>query len=340
MNETILNILNGISSSLLTTLPLIPASIGFYIALRSVRFPDLTVEGSFLFGAVISAAFIQEGYSPIVAIVFAILGGMFCGYLTALWHIRLKIPQFVSGIITTFIFTSINFWILKILASQGEVVESLMLNNNGIFGWIIDYDNNLNNDFGQLRLAEIIALITLITIIILIVFVILKSKNGLLMRAFGAHRTAGCIYDKKYYSATFFGLAFANGLVALSGTFVAQYNRSVDLSSGATLLIPLLAAVVFGEFIVDYIYTKKIHKNKITKPLLSRPLGIAFAPFIGFLFFNIIVLLFGAIFLPMMGAQYKFFDSFHKYWIIALFILLILSIRKTDRTTEITEELI
>lgn len=340
MNETILNILSGISSSLLTTLPLIPASIGFYIALRCVRFPDLTVEGSFLFGAVISAAFIQEGYSPIVAIFFAILGGMFCGYLTAFWHIGINIPQFVSGIITTFIFTSINFTILKILANHGEMVESLMLNNNGIFGWIINYDNNLNNYFGQLRLAEIIALLILVTIIVLLVFVVLKSKKGLLMRAFGAHRTAGCIYDKKYYSATFFGLAFSNALVAISGTFVAQYNKSVDLSTGATLLIPLLAAVVFGEFIVDYIYTKKIRKNKPTKPLLSRPLGIAFAPFIGFLIFNIIVLLFGAIFIPMMGTQYKWLDSYHKYWIIALFILLILAIRKTDKTKEITEELI
>jgi len=340
MSESIFNIVCGLSSSLLSTLPLIPASIGFYLALRSVRFPDLTVEGSFLFGLVISAAFIQEGFSPIIALFVAILGGMICGYLTAFWHIKLKIPQFVSGIITTFIFTSVCYAILKIVSKQSNMVESLMLYNKGIFEGANKYDNNLNSAIGQLRLAEIAILLLLVLIIIAFVFIILRSRIGLKVRAFGAHRTAGNIYDKKYYTATFFGLAFSNSLVSLSGSFVSQLNGSVDLSTGATLLIPLLAAVVFGEFIVDYIYTKKILKNRITKPLLSRPLGMAVAPFFGFLIYNLIVLLFGAILLPMMKADIQWLDSYHKYWFIALFIIIILSFRKSDRSKEITEELI
>lgn len=340
MEEWILNFFSGVSSSLLTTLPLIPASIGFYIALRSVRFPDLTVEGSFVFGGVISAIFIQEGYSPYIAIIFSILGGMFCGYLTALWHTKLKIPQFVSGIITTFIFTSVNYGLLKIVAKTDGVVESLSLFNKGIFEWANNYDNNLKSFLGELRYAELIFLIIIISIVVIIVFLIIKSRTGLRMRAFGSHRIAGNIYDKQYYTATFFGLAFANALVALSGTFVTQFNSSIDVKMGSTLLIPLLAAVVFGEFIVEFIYTKKIKRKEITRPLLSRPLGLAIAPFIGFLIFNFIVLLFGAIILPMVKTEQNFLDTYHKYWIIALFILFVLAIRKTDRKNEMSDELI
>jgi putative tryptophan/tyrosine transport system permease protein len=340
MNESILNFFSGFSASLLQTLPLIPASIGFYIALRSLRFPDLTVEGSFVFGAVLSAVFIQEGWSPILAILAASIGGMLCGYLTAIWHIKIKIPPFVSGIITTFIFTSINFGLLKIISATSGTVDSINLNNKGIFRWVNEYDNNIKSALGQLRLIELLFLFLLIFIIVIGTYFILKSKKGLLMRAFGAHRIAGKIYDKKYYSSIFFGLAFANSLVAISGTISAQFNSNASISSGATLLIPLLAAVVFGEFVVDFIYTKKIRKNRTTRPLLSRPFGIAFAPFLGFVIFNLIVLIFGAIIIPMANDKNSWLDSYHKYWITALFIIVILAMRKNDISEQLSDDLI
>jgi putative tryptophan/tyrosine transport system permease protein len=340
MLETIFNFFSGLSSSLLQTLPLIPASIGFYIALRSLRFPDLTVEGSFVFGSVLSAVFIQEGWSPILAILVASIGGMICGLLTAFWHIKLKIPPFVSGIITTFIFTSLNFGLLKVISKTSGTVDSLNLDNKGIFNWVNEYDNNTGSALGQLRFVELLSLILIVLIVVAISYYILKSKNGLLMRAFGAHRTAGKIYDKKYYFSIFFGLAFANSLVAISGAIAAQFNGNASISSGTTLLIPLLAAVVCGEFVVDFVYSKKIRKRKTTKPLLSRPLGIAFAPFLGFVIFNLIVLVFGAIIIPMANNKNSWLDSYHKYWIIALFIIGILAIKKNDISEQYSDDLI
>lgn len=330
-----LDLLSGISSSLLETLPLIPAAIGFYVALRALKFPDLTVEGSFVFGAVISAYFIQNGYSPYLAIIFAIIGGIFCGLLTSLWNVWFKIPPFTSGIITTFAITSLNYGILKQLSAQKEQIASLPLNNSGIFRHFKAVDFSNNTFWGQLRISQIGALIIVIIIITIATYLILNSNWGLFLRAFGSDKKAGNIYNKKYYLATIYGLSFSNGLVAISGSIVTQFEASVNISKGATLLIPLLAAVVFGEFIVDFLYANKFKKNKVTKPILSRPLGLAFAPSIGFILYNMIVLLFGAILIPSTS-----FDNYHKYWIVALSMVVILAYKKLDVSEKHTNDLI
>lgn len=329
------NFISGLSASLLETLPLIPAAIGFYVALRALRFPDLTVEGSFVFGSVISAIVIQNNFNSIYILPLSIIGGMLCGLLTGLWNSKLKIPAFASGIITTFIMSFVNYAILKKFSYNNGQIVSLNLNNGGIVEIFKKIDFK-NKDWGQYNIAQIIFIISIILITIVIVWLILRSKIGLQIRAFGSDRTAGKIYKSNYYFSVLFGLAFTNGLVSLSGAIVSQVNTNVDLIKGASLLVPLLAAVVFGEFFMVFVYEKsKIRKNKVVKPILSRPFSMAVAPSLGFLIYNMIVLMFSVIIVPFYELE-----SYHKYWIIALFMIIVLAIKKMDSKEQLKDDLI
>lgn len=328
--------ISGLTASLIETLPLIPAAIGFYIALRSLKFPDLTVEGSFVFGSVISALIIQNNLPIILAIVFSIIVGMLCGILTAFWNIKLKIPPFTSGIITTFIMTFVNYSILKSVSYNKSQVTTLSLHNKGIFEVASKADLG-NTSWGIYNLAQILLIVVIIIIVILIVYLILRSKIGLQIRAFGSDRRAGSIYKQKYYLTIYIGLAFSNALVAFSGCIVSQINSMTNINKGASLLIPLLAAVIFGEFFVvslRQLGNKKNH-NKVIKPLLSRPFSIAIAPTIGFIFYNLLYLVFSAIIVPIWKLE-----SYNKFWVISIAMIIFLAFAKNRRTEFNKDDLI
>lgn len=328
-----MDIINGLAASLLETLPLVPAAIGFYIALRALKFPDLTVEGSFVLGAVISGYFIHENLNPWIAIICAIVSGAFAGVITAFWNLVLKIPAFTSGIITTFSLTWVNYLVLKKISNTGAQTTTEILDNKGIFQGAKDIDIKNLSFFGEINSMQILMISVIVFTVVCFVGVFLKSKKGLLLRAYGSERKAGNLYNKKYYYSIYGGLALSNALVGLSGALYAQLNSLVNLEKGATLLIPLLASVIFGEFIVVYLWGK-IRKEDL-KPLLSRPYGMALSPFFGFLLYNIIVLFSGAILMPASNI-----DSFHKYIVIAIAIALVLVVRSKERSEKMINDLI
>ena len=65
-------------------------SIGVFLTLRVLVFPDLTVDGSFVTGGSIAALMIQAGYNPFLATFIALAAGFLCGLITGLTVTTIK----------------------------------------------------------------------------------------------------------------------------------------------------------------------------------------------------------------------------------------------------------
>ena len=87
-------------------------ALGIYLTFRTINFPDLTCDGSFVTGAAVSSVIIKSGLNPMVGLFFAMLAGGTAGLLTGFINIRLKVEDLLSGIIVAFMLYSINLRIM------------------------------------------------------------------------------------------------------------------------------------------------------------------------------------------------------------------------------------
>ena len=66
--------------------------IGLFLTYRILDFPDMTTEGSFPLGGVVSVTAITYGVSPLLATILGILAGSLAGLITAILYTKGKIP--------------------------------------------------------------------------------------------------------------------------------------------------------------------------------------------------------------------------------------------------------
>lgn len=329
-----MNILSGLAAGLVMTLPLIPASMGFYLALQCLKFPDLTIQGSFVFGLVTTAYFIEQFDSPMYALIFSCFGGAIFGSITGLLHMKLKVPSFASGIITSFFGTTLNYYILQKAFNSSAPIQERNLSNRGFFEYFHQLDIT-SLTIGQYWFYTIFSVTVVCVLVLILVWLVIKSGYGRKFSMFGNNRQAASIYSNNSDYYMVIGLAFTNSLVGFGGFLCAQIYKSADISQGATILIPLLASVVIGEFIIN-VFRKKDSLKYVSKPLLSRFLGLSAAPFWGFFFYNVIVLIFSTIFLPSIQSS----ENYSKYAISGFLILSIMIFNKKYSTTSNQDELI
>ncbi len=329
-----MDIISGLTASLVMTIPLIPASMGFYLALRCLKFPDLTIQGSFVFGVVITAYFIEQFNSPVYALLFSCIGGVFLGSLTGLLHVKLKVPSFASGIITSFFVTTLNYYILQKSFNSSDQIIERNLSNRGFFEYFYLLDYN-SKTLGPYWFYTILSVTIVCVILLFLVWLVVRSDFGRKFSMFGNNRQVAAIYSNKSDYYMVFGLGFTNMLVGFSGFLCAQVFKNADISSGGYILIPLLASVVIGEFVIN-IVKKKNSLSFESKPLLSSFWGIASAPFIGFFLYNLIVLILSTVILPSVQTS----ENYTKYAISGFLILSIMFFNKKYSTNSNQDELI
>ena len=211
-------------------------ALGVYITYKILDFPDLTVDGSFPFGAAVTVRLITLGVPAVVTLPVAFLGGALVGICTGLIHVKLKVRDLLSGIIMMTGLYTINLWI----AGTGYVP---IFNKQTIF------DNSLVNGIFKGALADyktviIILLITLVAKYLLDWY--MSTKSGFLLRAVGDNDTIVTSLGVDKGLVKIVGLSIANGLVALSGCIFAQQQRSFEISSGTGAVVIGLASVIIG----------------------------------------------------------------------------------------------
>lgn len=105
-------------------------ALGIYFTFRTINFPDLTCDGSFVTGAAVSSVMIKSGVNPMLGIFLAVLAGGIAGFLTGLINIRLKVEDLLSGIIVAFMLYSINLRIMETKPNISLVNESTIFRSD------------------------------------------------------------------------------------------------------------------------------------------------------------------------------------------------------------------
>ena len=223
-------------------------AIGVYITYRILDVSDLTVDGSLATGGAVCAVAISMGINPWLAMLLAVLTGMLAGLVTGFFHTKCGIPAILSGILTQLALYSINLRILAI-GTNATTMATVALNVN-------NHDLLLSSrNIRALSLENpLVLLVILVAAVIGLLYWFFGTEMGCSLRATGANPNMARAQGINTDFAKVLGLVVANGLVALSGALLAQYQGGATVDMGRGAIVIGLAAVIIGEVMLGKIF--------------------------------------------------------------------------------------
>lgn len=240
---------------LLQALPFIPLAIGIAISYNILRATDMTLDGSFVLGAAVFAKCVVSNISPTFACIFAMFAGAIAGMMTAFIQRGGRVDPLLSGILATFILSSIN----------------LIIMNKPNIG-LLSTPTLLSQAFNVSDLAAIGVLTSLVLLICLPIFLLLKSRYGLRLRAFGDNPTLLKRLGKNIELYRLSGFALTNCLAAYAGCLTAQSIGYADIGMGFGMTLTGIGAIILGHLCVQKFL--KVQYFRIGMELVACLLGI------------------------------------------------------------------
>lgn len=216
-------------------------AIGVYITFKILDFPDMTADGSYTMGAAISAAALAGGLNPLVGVLLAVVGGALAGMVTGLLHIKVKISNLLSGILTMGMLYSIN---LRIMGKS----------NIPLF----TFPNLFKGNIPPIVIALIFVLIAKI-----LLDLFLKTGLGYTLKGVGDNEQMIKSLGINIGNIKILGLMISNALIALSGALMAQFQGFADVTMGIGTLVLGIASIIIGLTLF-----KKIRAVKATTAIL------------------------------------------------------------------------
>jgi putative ABC transport system permease protein len=223
-------------------------AVGVYITYRILDVSDLTVDGSLATGGAVCAVAISLGLNPWLAVLLAVLTGMLAGLVTGFFHTKCGIPAILSGILTQLALYSINLRIMAIGdAAKTKATVALNVNNQELL---------LSSRYIRSLTLEnpLILLVILVAVVIGLLYWFFGTEMGCSLRATGANPNMARAQGINTDFTKVMGLVVANGLVALSGALIAQYQGSATVDMGRGAIVIGLAAVIIGEVMFSKIF--------------------------------------------------------------------------------------
>lgn len=219
--------------------------LGLYITYRVLHCSDLTVDGSFTLGGAISAVYVAAGVQPILAILLATVGGLLAGLVTGILHTKFKIPDLLAGILCQFGLYSINLRIMG-KANFG------LLNSTTLFDQV--------KALGvPSRWVGLVVCIVFAVILIILIYCFFGTEIGCALRATGNNPDMVKAMGTNTKAMIMLGLSVGNGLVAMSGALLAQYQGYADIQMGVGTIVIGLAAIIIGEVL----FSKKTYFHRL-----------------------------------------------------------------------------
>lgn len=209
--------------------------LGIYISFRVLNIPDLTAEGSFTFGLAASASFTVAGH-PFLGILAATAAGGLAGSFTGLLQTKLNIHPVLTGILTMSGLYSINMVVL------GGTPNLSLIGKDSIFTLAVTALSSLGKEGARL----VICLAAAVSCAIFL-SVFFRTRLGLCIRATGDNADMVKASSINVDRMKIIALALSNGLIALCGGLIAQYQSFADINSGVGILVVGLASVIIGE---------------------------------------------------------------------------------------------
>ncbi|MGD1817177.1 MAG: ABC transporter permease [Pleomorphochaeta sp.] len=228
--------------------------IGILISFRVLDFADLTCDGSVATGAAVATMHIINGGSIFFALILAFLVGTLAGMVTATIHNKFKIPGLLAGILTMTMLYSIN---LRILGNKANVP---LLRIDTFYTLLPERFSSINPS-----IAVLIGTLFVVLIVKVLVDVFFRTDLGLAVGALGGNEQMVISQGMNPDYLKLLGIGVSNGLIALSGGLLAQYQGFADANLGQGMVVQGLAAIMIGEFLFS--------SNRISLITLRAVLG-------------------------------------------------------------------
>ena len=217
-------------------------AIGLYITYRILEVSDLTVDGSIATGGAVAAMLIINGWNVWAALLAAFVVGMLAGLVTGLFHTFCGIPAILSGILTQLALYSVN---LRIMLGKANTAV-----NVNKFTVLVSSRN-----VRAMSLANPIFLLVFFTVVLIaLLYWFFGTELGCSLRATGANRAMARAQGINTSTNTVLGLMLSNGIVALAGALLAQFQGFADVGMGRGAIVIGLAAVIIGEVVFGKIF--------------------------------------------------------------------------------------
>ena len=217
-------------------------AVGVYITFRILDIADLTVDGTLCTGGAVCIMMMLSGHNVWVSMLVATGAGLLAGLATGIFHTFMGIPAILAGILTQLSLYSVN---LKIMGKANQAI------NVDKFNLLVSLRRVKGVALTQNTLF-IVAIMIIILIAVLYWF--FGTELGCSLRATGCNpsmsRAQGINTDRNKV----LGLMLSNGLVALSGALLTQYQGFADINMGRGSIVIGLAAVIIGEAIFSRIF--------------------------------------------------------------------------------------
>jgi len=250
-----------------------PVAIGVYLSLRIMKKPDLTIEGTFAFGAVLSMTLLHHGAHFMTALVLALFGGAVAGLTTALIHTKIKIDGIISGLLVTVALFSINLAVM----GRSNIAAPL---DRFIFSPVRELLLRLGmQSFNAFQWSYIVVGAVVLMLVVVVLYLLYNTSFGLSIRATGDNERMACSNGINTDSRKIASLVISNAITGLAGALVAQQQSGADINTGTGTLIIGLAALVIGEIITP--------KNA---SMLTRFLFISLGSFVYFACISLVLM--------------------------------------------------
>lgn len=238
-------------------------AIGVYITYKILDIADLTVDGSICTGGAVCAVLVTSGVDVWLAMTVALLAGLLAGLITGFLHTFMGIPAILAGILTQLVLWSIN---LKIMGKANIALPNRK------------YDLVL----AQIKSVQsIVILLLFVTVIIAALYWFFGTELGTSVRATGNNINMSRAQGINTDFTKLLGLALSNGIVALAGALLSQYQGFADINMGRGAIVIGLAAVIIGEAVI----------SRISQNLAVRLIGVIFGGVIYYFVYQTVIFL-------------------------------------------------
>ena len=225
-------------------------ALGIFISFRIFRFSDITVDGSITLGAAVAAVLLVKGVNPWLATGAGTLAGAAAGATTGILHTKFRINPLLSGILVMTALYSVNLHVMgksnvpllsaRTMATQAQEAGKRMAGGAtsvNVAGWSVDAGD----------LSVLFSIFLVIVIAGAALYWFFRTNIGTAMRAAGDNDQMMRAQAVNVGNMIIAGLALSNGLVAMSGALLAQYQGFADVQMGIGMIVWGLASVIIGE---------------------------------------------------------------------------------------------
>lgn len=225
-------------------------SIGVYISYKIMNIPDLTVDGSFAFGAVVNGIFCLYGH-PVLGLFAGLVAGAVAGMLTGVIHTQLGVSAILSGVLVQTGLISVNVMIPLIPAFEAATSKSTSFAIVQRFGGDTIFFE-LARFFGikgadATKIMSVFVLIAIIAVVIAVLLLFFSTQLGLSIRATGNNEEMVKASSINTKTNKIIAFSIANGIVGLAGSLYVQYLHSYSEGIGLGMLVTALASIIIGE---------------------------------------------------------------------------------------------